>query len=43
MGLVNDSSDVSSLFLEGDKLHKVKKRFEDIKDGKETKLSKHDE
>ena len=32
VGVVNDPSEVSSLFLEGDKISKVKKRFLEMKD-----------
>ena len=46
MGLRNHSdsySDVSSLFLEGDKLTKVKQKFELLKDGKAKKPTKGEE
>lgn len=40
MGLVENSLDESSLFLEGDKLSKVKKKFQEQKEGKNKKVSK---
>ena len=40
----DEDGDVSSLFLvEGDKLTKTKRRFEEMKDGKTCKPSKHEE
>lgn len=41
--LRNSFSDVSSLFLQGDKLSKVKKRFERLKNGKGKKMTKAEE
>lgn len=43
VGAVDDSSDESSLFLEGDKLSKVKKRFQEQKEGRGKKTTKFEE
>lgn len=43
VGVVDNPSDESSLFLEGDKLSKVKKRFQEQKEGKHRKLNKQEE
>ncbi len=43
VGVVDNPSDESSLFLEGDKLSKVKKRFQEQKDGKNRKNTKQEE
>jgi len=43
VGVVDDSSEESSLFLEGDKLSKVKKRFQEQREGRQKKKSKQEE
>jgi hypothetical protein len=39
----DDFFDSSSLFLEGDKLSKIKKKFEETKDGNQRRINRHDE